>query len=90
MLDFKSSMVQFRSKVRQALLRLLEDMNAQELRETADFVLFLKTRSRIDPGQAYFWTAKWQAMERQAQADKRKGRILGAGNIESLLRALKA
>jgi hypothetical protein len=71
-------------------MRLLEDMNAQQLRETAHFVLFLKTRSRIDPSQAYFWTAKWQAMERRAQTDKRKGRVLGNGNAESLLRALKA
>lgn len=83
-------MVQLRSKVKQALVRMLEDMNPQQLRETADFVLFLKTRSRIDPAQAYFWTAKWQAMERKIQRDKRHGRVIGDGSAESLLRLLKA
>ena len=83
-------MVQLRKKVEKALIRILKEMNVQELRETADFALFLKTRSRIDPAQAYFWTRRWQAMEQRVQLDKLRGRILGNGSVESLLRALKA
>ena len=64
-------------------------MNAQELRETADFALFLKTRSRIDPSQAYFWTKEWQTMERRIQKDKLRGHVLGDGTVGSLLQALK-
>ena len=83
-------MVQLRKKVERALIHMLREMSTQELRETADFALFLKTRSRIDPSQAYFWTKKWQIMERRIEEDKSRGRVLGDGSIESLLQALKA
>lgn len=83
-------MVQLRSKFKRVMIRLLDEMNAQELRETADFALFLKTRARIDPSQAYFWTNRWQAMEQRVQQDKLRRRLLGNGSIDSLLRALKA
>lgn len=83
-------MVKLRAKVERALIQMLKEMNAQELRETADFALFLKTRSKIDPAQAYFWTTQWQAMEQRIQKDKRLGRIWGKGSVESLLHALKA
>lgn len=83
-------MVQLRSKVRRALIRLLDEMNSRELRETAHFALFLKTRSRADPTQAYFWTPRWQAMERRVHRDKERGRLLGNGTVDSFLRALKA
>jgi len=83
-------MVQFRAKAERVLMRLLKEMNAQELRETVDFALFLKSRSCFDPSQAYFWTKRWQAMEGRVQRDKRANRILGEGSVQSLLRVLKA
>ncbi len=49
----------------------------------------LRTRSRIDPSQAFFWTTRWQAMEQRVEQDKRRGRILGQGSVESLLHTLK-
>ncbi len=79
-----------RKKIERLLIQTLKELNAQELRETADFVSFLKTRSRIDPSQAYFWTSQWQAMEQHIQHDKRRGHTLGKGDPESLLRALKS
>ncbi len=82
-------MVQIRKKFERALIRMLKEMNVQELRETADFALFLKTRSRIDPTQAYFWTKRWQTMEQRVQQDKMRGRVLGDGTVHSLLQALK-
>ncbi len=83
-------MVKLRAKFERALVRMLKEMNAQELRETADFALFIKTRSHIDPAQTYFWTEKWQAMEQKIQRDKLHGRVIGSGSVESLLQALRA
>ena len=83
-------MVQLRSKIKRALIHLLNEMNSRELRETATYALFLKTRSCADPAQAYFWTAKWQALERRVHQDQQRGRLLGDGTVGSLLRALKA
>lgn len=30
---------------------------------------------RIDPGQAWYWTREWQAMEREADDDRAAGRV---------------
>jgi len=35
-----------------------------KLREVLDFVCFIKAKDVIDPAQAYFWTRKWQRMEK--------------------------
>ena len=32
------------------------------------------TQADRDPGQAWFWTAEWQAKEREADEDLREGR----------------
>jgi len=76
--------------VRRSVKALLRDLSARELQEAADFILFLKTRARIDPAQAYFWTSRWQAMERRVEQDKRHGRLLGDGTVTALLRAVRA
>ena len=83
-------MVQMRAKIQRTVTALLKELSLQELRETADFALFLRTRSRIDPTQSYFWSRQWQAKERRIQRDKRLGRLLGDGTVASLLRTLKS
>ena len=62
---------------------------ARQLRELRAYVFFLKARGTIDPAQLYFWTKRWQALERQAEADKRRGRVVGNGTLKGLLSALK-
>ncbi len=62
---------------------------APQLRELRAYVFFLKARGAIDPTQLYFWTKRWQAWERQAESDKRAGRVLGDGTLKGLLAALK-
>ena len=44
------------------------------LEETKEGVI-LKPAKLVDPSQAYFWTRAWQAGEREAEEDIRKGRI---------------
>ena len=67
----------------------LKELPAPRLREVLTYIYFLKAKATIDPSQLYFWTRRWQVMERQAEADKRAGRIVGDGTLPGLLRALK-
>jgi len=39
----------------------------------------------VDRSQAYFWTERWQAGEREAQADLESGRYQDFDSIEDLL-----
>ena len=78
-----------REKIERPLKAMLKNLTIKELREAADFIFFLKTRAMINPGQTYFWTRQWQALEQRAEHDKRKGKIVGQGSIDSLLHALK-
>ena len=67
----------------------LRTLPAPQLQELRSYVYFLKARRTIDPAQLYFWTKQWQAWEREAEADKRAGRLVGDGTLEGLLAALK-
>jgi AbrB family looped-hinge helix DNA binding protein len=42
----------------------------------------------IDPEQAWFWSDRWQRMEREAQADLEMGRTIEYTNITDALAAL--
>ena len=44
----------------------------------------------IDADQAWFWTERWQAMEREADADIAAGRTAVFDNIEDLLDDLES
>ena len=58
------------------------------LQETKEGVL-LKPAKLIDPSQAYFWTKEWQAGEREAADDVRKGRVKAFPNVKALMKDLK-
>jgi len=58
------------------------------LEETKQGVL-LKPAKLVDPSQAYFWTKEWQAGEREAEQDIRKGRIKAAPSVKALLKELE-
>ena len=53
-----------------------------------DFTYFIKVKDAIDPSQAYFWTRKWQEMEREVDRDKERGDIIGDGSVSDLLEEL--
>lgn len=72
------------------LLQEIEGLPSRKLKEILDFVCFLKAREAIDPSQSYFWTQKWQEMERKANKDKLAGKVIGDGTLPGLLNELNA
>ena len=77
------------TQYKEELLRELEGLPFDKIKEILDFVCFIKAKEVIDPSQAYFWTRKWQDMEKEAEEDKKAGNIVGNGTVEGLLRELK-
>lgn len=78
-----------RSDLAKNVIEEIRTLPAPQLRELRFFVSFLKARGTIDPSQLYFWTKRWQAWEREADADKRAGRVIGDGTVQGLLAALR-
>ncbi len=54
------------------------------LQETREGVL-IKPAKFVDPSQAYFWTKEWQAGEREAEGDIRKGRVKKFKDVKGLI-----
>ncbi len=77
------------AKYRKELLREIEGLPSKEIKEVIDFVCFVKAKRAIDPTQVYFWTKKWQDMEKEADRDKEAGKIIGDGTVKDLLKKLK-
>jgi hypothetical protein len=77
------------SEYKEELLREIEGLSAEKIKEILDFTYFIKAKDAIDPSQAYFWTRKWQEMEADADEDKDAGNIIGDGTINGLLDELK-
>ena len=50
----------------------------------------MTSKKLIDKSQAYFWTAEWQAAEREASADIAAGRVREFDDIEDLIASLDA
>jgi len=71
------------------LLEEIKGLPAEKIKEVLDFACFIKAKEAIDPSQAYFWSRKWQGMEREADEDKEAGRIIGDGTAEGLVKELK-
>ena len=53
-----------------------------------DGVIELRPRLVVDPEQGWFWSERWQAMERQADEDIRQGRVERADDVEAFLEEL--
>ncbi len=78
------------TEYREDLLKELEGLPSDKIKEVLDFVCFIKARESIDPSQAYFWTNKWQDMEQEADKDKKLGCVIGDGTVDDLLQKLKS
>ncbi len=50
-----------------------------------DGVIELRPRVLIDPAQSWFWTERWQQMEREADADFAAGRFATFDDVESFI-----
>ena len=63
------------------------------LNEGDDLVFHVDERGRVvvtrlqtvPPDQAWFWTERWQKMEREAQADIDAGRVHQFDNVEDMI-----
>jgi hypothetical protein len=78
-----------RANLAKEVMQEVRTLPTSRLREVRAYVYFLKARETVDPTQLYFWTKRWQALEREAEADKRSGRTVGDGTLKGLLSALK-
>jgi len=77
------------SHYRDELLREIEGLTADKLKQVLDFACFIKAKELTDPSQSYFWTKQWQKMEEKADIDKKTGNIVGDGSLHDLLSGLK-
>lgn len=66
----------------------LQEGDFVRIEETREGIL-MKPAKLIDPSQTYFWTKEWQAGEKEAQDDIRKGHVKEFKSIKELMRDLK-
>jgi antitoxin MazE len=57
--------------------------------EAGDGAIVLTPRKLVPRDQAWFWTKRWQVMEKAAQKDLDSGRVTEAPSMKELLRKLK-
>lgn len=76
------------SEYKEELLSEIKGLPAAKIKEILDFVCFIKAKETIDPAQSYFWSKKWQKMEREVAEDKKVGNVSGDGTVEGLLEEL--
>jgi bifunctional DNA-binding transcriptional regulator/antitoxin component of YhaV-PrlF toxin-antitoxin module len=61
-----------------------------EVARRDDGVIELRPRILTDPSQAWFWSPRWQQMEREADEDIAAGRIKRFDSLEELFADLDA
>jgi AbrB family looped-hinge helix DNA binding protein len=69
-------------------LRLDEEGSRLEIVERDDGVVELRPSVVVPADQAWFWTERWQAMEREADDDIAAGRVERADTVEELVEIL--
>lgn len=95
----EASALYFNSKLRKkwqlTLPRKVRELLGVKLGD--DLVFYLNEQQQvvidrqrtIPPDQAWFWTERWQQMEREAQADIDAGRVHRYANVEESIAALE-
>jgi antitoxin MazE len=53
-----------------------------------DNKIVLKPVIMIEKDQAWFWTNKWQSVEKEAQKDIKEGKVFAADNLDELMEKL--
>ena len=69
-------------------LRLDDEGSRLEIVERDDGVVELRPSVVIPADQAWFWTERWQTMEREADEDIDAGRVHRANTLEQLFEIL--
>ena len=67
-------------------MRLQEGDNLDIILE--DDKIVLKPVLVIDRSQSWFWSKKWQQMEKEADEDVKQGKVRKAKNLKELIRKL--
>jgi antitoxin MazE len=67
-------------------MRLQEGDNLDIILE--DDKIVLKPVLVIDRSQSWFWSKKWQQMEKEADEDVKQGKVQKAKNLKELIRKL--
>ena len=83
----RSGQITIPAAIRQALN--LQEGDYVEV-SLADDRILLTPKQVVDRSQAYFWTAEWQAAEREADEDIRAGRVQVFESVDELLADLEA
>lgn len=52
--------------------------------------VIVEKEKTIDPEQAWFWSERWQKMEREAEEDIQTGRVHRFSNVEDALATLES
>lgn len=60
---------------KQELLREIKSLPSNLAKDVLNFVVFVKYKNVIDSDQSYFWTKKWQRLEKEAEKDIKERRI---------------
>ena len=64
-------------RTRAKIARIQEDLGSARGLSTEEAEVAAKA-GLIDPDQKYWWTEEWQRGEREAEADRKKGGVLGS------------
>ena len=67
----------------------LEEGDILEVIVEEDGSVRLIPKVAIDRSQAYFWTERWQAGEREAEEDLRAGRYQDFSSMDDLIKSLQ-
>jgi len=65
------------------------DVEYVEVVRRTDGVIELRPQVPVDADQAWFWSERWQQMEREADADIAAGRVRTYDDVESFLADLE-
>lgn len=68
--------------------RLRQNIEMVAVSRRQDGVIELRPKIAVDESQAWFWTERWQRMEREAEEDIKAGRIRRFNGVDALFKDL--
>lgn len=79
--------------LKKELIGKIAGLPPRDIKELYDYVVFLEMKDfipQIDPAQVYFWTKKWQKLEKEAEQDIKSSKVVGPfDSAKELLKNLR-
>lgn len=69
---------------KQELLREVKSLPSNLAKDVLNYVVFIKYKNIVDADQSYFWTKKWQRLEKEAEKDIKEGRMHKCSSLKEL------